>query len=254
MRGDRGEVLERLDGLLAPLGIARAQRRGEDLLQQRRTRARPRCGTRAGCGPRRRSGRARSPRARSRARSRRSSARRRAAARDDPVLLELGDQPRSAPVSSTTSSSEYSAPRSRSENEPPQRRARPARRRGRPAAGAAARRLGAAGGELLADHAQRQELVALQAQDRAQARDVGLRVEPVAAGRAPRRQQLLVLQVADLGDRDVRELLRQRLADRADGQRLRGARPGRPPAASAQASPADRVGDVRRSRPRQRAR
>src|SRR5215207_2946289 len=36
VRGDRGEVLERLDGLLAPLRIARAQRRREDLLQQRR--------------------------------------------------------------------------------------------------------------------------------------------------------------------------------------------------------------------------
>ena len=35
VRGDRGEVLQRLDGLLAPLGVARAQRRGEDLLQQR---------------------------------------------------------------------------------------------------------------------------------------------------------------------------------------------------------------------------
>src|SRR3954447_5714645 len=36
MRGDRGEVLERLDRLLAPLGIARAQGRREDLLEQRR--------------------------------------------------------------------------------------------------------------------------------------------------------------------------------------------------------------------------
>ena len=35
VRGDGREVLERLDRLLAPLGIARAQRRGEDLLQQR---------------------------------------------------------------------------------------------------------------------------------------------------------------------------------------------------------------------------
>src|SRR6478609_5713473 len=35
VRRDRREVLERLDGLLAALGVARAQRRGEDLLQQR---------------------------------------------------------------------------------------------------------------------------------------------------------------------------------------------------------------------------
>ena len=35
MRGDGGEVLQRLDRLLAALGVARAQRRGEDLLQQR---------------------------------------------------------------------------------------------------------------------------------------------------------------------------------------------------------------------------
>ena len=36
MRRDGGEVLERLDGLLSALRVARAQRRGEDLLQQRR--------------------------------------------------------------------------------------------------------------------------------------------------------------------------------------------------------------------------
>src|SRR5665811_1441448 len=61
----------------------------------------------------------------------------------------------------------------------------------------------AAGGELLADHPQRQELVAPQAQDRAQPLDVGLAVEAVAALGAARRQQLLVLQVADLRDRDL---------------------------------------------------
>ena len=33
MRGDRGEVLERFDRLLAPVGIARAQGRREDALQ-----------------------------------------------------------------------------------------------------------------------------------------------------------------------------------------------------------------------------
>src|SRR5687767_6642474 len=36
VRGDRGQVLQRLDRLLAPLGIARAQRRRQDLLEQRR--------------------------------------------------------------------------------------------------------------------------------------------------------------------------------------------------------------------------
>src|SRR6476661_4546297 len=35
VRRDCREVLERLDRLLAALGVARAQRRGEDLLQQR---------------------------------------------------------------------------------------------------------------------------------------------------------------------------------------------------------------------------
>src|SRR4051812_15780538 len=36
MRRDSGQVLERLDRLAAALGIAGAQRRGEDLLEQRR--------------------------------------------------------------------------------------------------------------------------------------------------------------------------------------------------------------------------
>src|SRR3954447_24639042 len=140
----------------------------------------------------------------------------------------------SAPVSSTTSSSEYSAPRSRRENVR-RRSAAPGRPSGAAAAGPAGEaggRPGARGGgglgrlhrapgrELLPDDAQRQELVALQAQDRPQPRDVVGRVQPGAAGRAPRREQLLVLEVADLRDRDVRELLLERLADRADGQRL----------------------------------
>ena len=47
--------------------------------------------------------------------------------------------------------------------------------------------------ELLADHAQRQELVALEAEDRAQPLDVGLRVQAVAALRPAGREQLLVL-------------------------------------------------------------
>src|SRR5262249_56528338 len=78
----------------------------------------------------------------------------------------------------------------------------------------------ATGRELLADHPQRQELVALQAQDRPQPFDVGLAVEAIAARGAPRVEQLLVLEVADLRDRDVVELVLQDLADGADRQRL----------------------------------
>jgi hypothetical protein len=74
--------------------------------------------------------------------------------------------------------------------------------------------------ELLADHPQRQELVALHAKNRPQALDVGLAVEPVATGRPPRREQLLVLEVADLRDRDVLELAAEDLRDRPDRQRL----------------------------------
>src|SRR2546423_7172322 len=70
--------------------------------------------------------------------------------------------------------------------------------------------------ELLADHPQRQELVPLKAQDRLQALDVVLAEEPVAALRAARRQQALILEVPDLGDRDVRELGLQAPADGAD--------------------------------------
>src|SRR5205807_6505979 len=49
---------------------------------------------------------------------------------------------------------------------------------------------------------------------------VGLRVQAVAALRAARRDQLLVLEVADLRDRDLGELLPERLAHRADRDRL----------------------------------
>ena len=70
--------------------------------------------------------------------------------------------------------------------------------------------------ELLADHAQRQELVALEPEDRLQPLDVVLAEQPVAAARPLRRQQALVLEVADLRDRDVRELGLQPPADRAD--------------------------------------
>src|SRR4029079_17399506 len=78
--------------------------------------------------------------------------------------------------------------------------------------------------QLLADHSQWQELVALQAQDRAQTLHVGLRVQAVAALRAPRLQQLLALEVADLRDRDLGELALELLADGPDRQRLAAAR------------------------------
>ena len=91
---------------------------------------------------------------------------------------------------------------------PPARRAR--------ADAAACARPRRARRELLPDHAERQELVALQPQDRLQPLDVLLAEEPVAAARALRRQQALILEVADLRDRDVRELGLQPRADRAD--------------------------------------
>src|SRR5205085_4669888 len=68
--------------------------------------------------------------------------------------------------------------------------------------------------QLLTDHAQRQELVALHAQDRAQPLDVLLAEQAVAAARPPRREQALVLEVADLRDRDVRELVLEAAAHR----------------------------------------
>ena len=96
------------------------------------------------------------------------------------------------------------APRSRTDGAPAGAAHGFGRRRG--GRGDVARRCAPAG-ELLTDDAQRQELVALQAQDRAQPRHVAAAVEAIAARRAARRQQLLVLEVADLRDRDVRELL-----------------------------------------------
>ena len=79
-----------------------------------------------------------------------------------------------------------------------------------------AERARAGGLELLADHPQGKELVALQAQDGAQALDLERGVEPVAAGRPLRRDELLVLEVADLRDRDRGEVRLQQLADGAD--------------------------------------
>src|SRR6185437_16928171 len=75
-------------------------------------------------------------------------------------------------------------------------------------------------GELLADHAQGQELVALQPEDRLEPLDVVLAEQPVAALRPLQRQQALVLEIPDLRDRDVRELRLQPAADVADREEL----------------------------------
>src|SRR5262249_3307881 len=72
--------------------------------------------------------------------------------------------------------------------------------------------------ELLADHLERQELVALEPEDRLQPLELLLAEEPVAAARPGRRDEALALEVADLRDRDVRELGLEPLADRADRQ------------------------------------
>src|SRR5919199_4636024 len=77
-------------------------------------------------------------------------------------------------------------------------------------------------GKLLTDHAQRQELVALEAQERLEPLDVLLAEEPIAALRPPEREQALVLEVADLRDRDVRELLLEPRADGADREQAPG--------------------------------
>src|SRR5207245_5817065 len=59
--------------------------------------------------------------------------------------------------------------------------------------------------ELLADHPEREELVALEPENRLQPLDVLLAEEAVPAAGAARRQQALVLEVADLRDGDVGE-------------------------------------------------
>src|SRR4051812_6682981 len=225
VRRHRGEVLERLDRLLAALGVARAQGRREDLLQQRRLAV--------GRGPERTqvaSADAVAGELGHRAHDLslglvvvlRAGA---VLALDDAVVLELGDEPRiGARLLDDVVERVQRAARRRRDA-----RAALAPRGGGGAVATPAARsgevgLGAPRGELLADDAQRQELVALQAQDRPQAGDVARAVEPVAARRAPRREQLLVLEVADLRDRDVRELLLERLAEGADRHRLRRGR------------------------------
>ena len=74
--------------------------------------------------------------------------------------------------------------------------------------------------ELVLDHAQRQELLALHAQNRLQALEIVLAEQPIPALRAPRRHQPLVLEVADLRDRDVGELLEEPPHDLSDPEQL----------------------------------
>ena len=76
-------------------------------------------------------------------------------------------------------------------------------------------------GKLLADDAQREELVALQPQDRLEALDVVLAEEPIPALRPPGRQQPLILQIANLRDRDVGELVLEHPAEGSDRQQTR---------------------------------
>src|SRR5262245_19903699 len=61
-------------------------------------------------------------------------------------------------------------------------------------------------GELLAKDTYRQEVVALEAEDRLETVDVVLAEQAVPPARPLRRQQALVLEIADLRDRDVREI------------------------------------------------
>jgi hypothetical protein len=77
------------------------------------------------------------------------------------------------------------------------------------------RRLGL---ELLTDDAQRQELVALQPQDRAQTLQVLEREQPIPARRPLGRDQFLIFEVPNLGNRDAGEVRFERIADRPDRQ------------------------------------
>ncbi len=216
VRGDRGEVLERLDGLLAPLGVARAQRRSEDLLEQR--------GLAVGGGAKD----AQVAPADAEAGELVDGAHDLALGvveeglavatlpADHAVLLELADELRIGAGLLDDVAHPVQGPAAGD------RHARPAKRARIGPATRARDRLGfrATGGELLTDHAKRQELVALEPQDRPQAGHVDRRVEPVSAARPARREQLLILEVADLRDRDVRKLALELLAHRADRERL----------------------------------
>src|SRR4051812_37821482 len=180
VRGHGGEVLERLDRLLALLGIARAQRRAQELLEQRRL------------AVRRRAEHAQVAPADAMARQlghgpddlplglvviANAAA---VLALDHAVLLELahelGLRARLLDhVLDRVQRAAFLDRHRRAAQSPPVGAARALRR---------LRIARSAGRELLADHAQGKELVALKAQDRAQPRHVAGRVEPVAPGRA----------------------------------------------------------------------
>jgi hypothetical protein len=209
------EVLECFYGLLALLRVPGAQRRGEDLLQERRLAV--------GRGPEHPQVSAPDAVAGQLGHGADDLAlglvvalhARAQLALDHPVLLQLAHElgVRVGVLEHVLEGVDGSALGHRHRRRPH----RPPLRAGR------GRGSAASGRQLLADDAEWEELVALEAQDGAQSRHVPRRVEAVAPGRAPRREQLLVLEVTDLGDRDVRELRLERLADGADRHRLRAA-------------------------------
>ena len=142
-------------------------------------RGRRRCGTPAGCAPRPRTATARRRRGRSRGRSRRRAACRRGApAGRSRTPGARASSSSETPASSSSSSSGQVGDR-RVDRDRPAGRGGLARRRRAPVK--SPRR------QLLADHPQGQELVALHSQDRPQALDVGLAVEPVPTRGAARR-------------------------------------------------------------------
>ena len=86
----------------------------------------------------------------------------------------------------------------------------------RRAGGRRAARGGPCASRVSANHAERQELVALEPQDRLEPLDVVVGEETVAAACSPWPEQALILEVPDLRDGDVGELLPQALADGAN--------------------------------------
>ena len=161
------QVVERLDRLAPAVGIARLERRGEDLLEQR--------GLAVGGGPEDAQVAAADAELRELGRGlddlplglvvERVAAL--ALAVDDPVVLELLDELRRR-----AGVGQHLRERVERLGALAQDRHAPQRARVGDRLGAVHVGLRPAGGELLADHAQRQELVALEAQDRAQALDV----------------------------------------------------------------------------------
>ena len=117
----------------------------------------------------------------------------------------------------------------------------PSAARRHPARRCRVRLLDLTGVDAVLDDAQRQELLALLAQDHAQQLDVVVEELAVPRRRPLRLDQALALEEADLGDRDVGELLEQQAEDLADRQvgragfshrRARTARDGTSPPAA----------------------